>query len=82
MRQVSSRRYTLSKYTVLIITTKKFWINDIYVSLFHFWHMCRNNPNKLISQIREWKKSIEITLQRLSASFRRGDLLKELNEQE
>jgi len=38
---------------------KKFWINDIYVSLFHFWCMCRDNPDTLISQIREWK--IEFT---------------------
>lgn len=34
---------------------KIFWINDIYIILFHFWCMCRDNPNKLISQIREWK---------------------------
>jgi len=34
---------------------KRFWINDIYDSLFYFWKECRDNPEKLISQIREWK---------------------------
>ena len=34
---------------------KRFWINDIYDSLFYFWKECRDNPDKLISQIREWK---------------------------
>jgi len=34
---------------------KKFWINDIYESLFYFWIECRDNPEKLIFQIRAWK---------------------------
>jgi len=34
---------------------KKFWINDIYESLYYFWIECRDNPEKLISQIRYWK---------------------------
>lgn len=34
---------------------KIFWINDIYESLYYFWIECRDNPEKLISQIREWK---------------------------
>ena len=34
---------------------KKFWINDIYESLFYFWRECRDNPERLISQIHEWK---------------------------
>jgi DNA adenine methylase len=34
---------------------KIFWINDIYKSLFHFWKECRDNPTKLITQIRAWK---------------------------
>jgi len=35
---------------------KKFWINDIYESLYYFWTECRDNPEKIISQIRDWKK--------------------------
>ena len=36
---------------------KKFWINDIYTNLFHFWHECQNNTEPLINQINEWKNS-------------------------
>lgn len=35
---------------------KKFWINDIYEPLYYFWIECRDNPEKLILQIRNWKK--------------------------
>lgn len=38
---------------------KTFWINDIYESLYYFWLMCRDNPTKLIEQIRIWKKEFE-----------------------
>jgi DNA adenine methylase len=34
---------------------KNFWINDIYKPLFHFWQECRDEPAKLITQIRAWK---------------------------
>ncbi|MBI4744555.1 MAG: DNA adenine methylase [Actinobacteria bacterium] len=34
---------------------RRFWINDAYEALFHFWRGCRDNPEKLIAQIREWK---------------------------
>ena len=34
---------------------KKFWINDIYENLYHFWHQTQLNPNKLIAQIQYWK---------------------------
>jgi len=35
---------------------KKFWINDIYESLYYFWTECRDNPEQLLSQIRDWKR--------------------------
>jgi len=34
---------------------KKFWINDIYTNLFHFWQECQNNIEMIIAQINEWK---------------------------
>lgn len=43
--------YLKQKYPI-----KKFWINDIYESLYYFWIECRDNREKLISQIRDWKK--------------------------
>ena len=44
-------------YLKQIFPNKKFWINDIYTNLFHFWNECQNNTEKLISQINEWKNS-------------------------
>lgn len=38
---------------------KIFWINDIYDNLFHFWRECKDNPNKLIFQIWEWKNKYQ-----------------------
>lgn len=38
---------------------KKFWINDIYNPLFHFWCECRDNPEKLIHKIQEWKMKFD-----------------------
>ncbi len=34
---------------------KKFWINDIYTNLFHFWNECQNDGEELINQIVEWR---------------------------
>jgi len=33
---------------------KKFWINDIYENLFHFWNQAQQNPDELIEQIQYW----------------------------
>ena len=38
---------------------KKFWINDIYDNLFYFWRECKDNPDKLIFQIWEWKNQYQ-----------------------
>lgn len=38
---------------------KKFWINDIYKNLYHFWNMCKNDPENFISQIRIWKREFD-----------------------
>ncbi len=34
---------------------KKFWINDLYTNLFHFWKQTQLNVDKLIEQICEWR---------------------------
>ncbi|OQX99471.1 MAG: modification methylase [Bacteroidetes bacterium 4572_128] len=34
---------------------KKYWINDLYTNLFHFWNKCKNDITLLINQINEWK---------------------------
>jgi len=34
---------------------KKFWINDIYKNLFHFWQQTQQNSDDLIRQIQYWK---------------------------
>lgn len=34
---------------------KKYWINDIYENLYHFWKQIQQNPNDLIKQIQNWK---------------------------
>lgn len=34
---------------------KKYWINDIYPNLYHFWIQTKQNPDKLIEQIQQWK---------------------------
>ncbi len=33
---------------------KKFWINDIYENLYHFWNQTQKNPDELIEQIQYW----------------------------
>lgn len=35
--------------------SKKFWINDIYKNLYHFWNECKENPNELIESILEFR---------------------------
>ena len=37
----------------------KYWINDIYPNLYHFWKQIQQNPNKLIEQIQQWKDEFE-----------------------
>jgi len=34
---------------------KKFWINDIYKNLYHFWANCQSQTDELILQINYWK---------------------------
>lgn len=34
---------------------KKYWINDLYPNLYHFWNKCKNDITSLIKQINEWK---------------------------
>ena len=34
---------------------RKFWINDIYENLYHFWKQCQQNPDELIKQIQYWR---------------------------
>ena len=36
-------------------SSKTFWINDIYTNLYHFWSECKENPNKLIESILEFR---------------------------
>jgi len=38
---------------------RKFWINDYYENLYHFWNECKNNPEDMIEQVRAWKKEYE-----------------------
>jgi DNA adenine methylase len=39
---------------------KKFWINDIYENLYHFWSQLQQNPNELIQQIQYWREHYKI----------------------
>ena len=39
---------------------KKFWINDIYENLFHFWNQSQQNPDKLIEQIQYWRDNSNV----------------------
>ena len=34
---------------------RKFWINDLYENLYHFWNSCKNNPDEFLKQINQWK---------------------------
>lgn len=35
---------------------KKFWINDKYTNLYHYWNESKNNPRELIKQVTKWKQ--------------------------
>lgn len=37
--------------------SRTFWINDIYQNLYHFWNECKENPNKLIGSILEFRSN-------------------------
>ncbi len=39
---------------------KKFWINDIYENLYHFWKQTQQNPDKLIEQIQYWRDNSKV----------------------
>ncbi len=39
---------------------RKFWVNDIYPNLFHFWKQTQQNTKKLIVQIQQWKNEYSI----------------------
>jgi DNA adenine methylase len=34
---------------------RKFWINDIYENLYHFWKQLQQNPEELLEKIQYWK---------------------------
>lgn len=34
---------------------KKFWVNDLHVSLFTFWQMCEQDVETVIGQVDEWR---------------------------
>ena len=38
---------------------RKFWINDLYENLYHFWNNCKSNPKELIEQILLWKNEFD-----------------------
>lgn len=38
---------------------RKFWINDLYVELFHFWEESRDELEKVVQQVEEWKVQFE-----------------------
>jgi len=37
--------------------SRNFWINDIYQNLYHFWNECKENPDKLIESILEFRST-------------------------
>jgi len=37
--------------------SRNFWINDIYENLYHFWNECKENPDKLIDSILEFRSA-------------------------
>ena len=39
---------------------KKFWINDIYENLYHFWKQAQQNPDELIHQIQYWRDNFKV----------------------
>lgn len=34
----------------------EFWINDLYVALFHFWSQAQQQPEALLGQITQWRR--------------------------
>ncbi len=38
-------------------SSRTFWINDIYQNLFYFWNECKENPNRLINSILEFRSN-------------------------
>jgi DNA adenine methylase len=46
-------------YLKQVFPSKRFWINDLYENLFHFWQVCRDNPDKLIYQIWAWRNEFQ-----------------------
>jgi len=38
---------------------KKYWINDIYENLYHFWQQTQSDTEKLIKQIQYWKDNFK-----------------------
>ena len=34
---------------------KKFWVNDLYENLYHFWSQLQIAPKQVIKQVQEWK---------------------------
>lgn len=38
---------------------KIYWINDLYENLYYFWKHSQENPEKLISQILQWKETFK-----------------------
>ena len=38
---------------------KKFWINDLYPNLFHFWKQTQQNVDELIKQVYEWRNEFK-----------------------
>ena len=35
---------------------RKYWINDKNEELYQFWKACRDNPRRMVAEIRKWKK--------------------------
>ena len=38
---------------------KKYWVNDLYENLYHFWNELKIQPDGLIHQIRVWKNGFD-----------------------
>ena len=42
-------------YLKQIYPARKYWTNDLYKNLYHFWNQCQKNPDKLLWHIQQWK---------------------------
>jgi len=38
---------------------RQFWINDLYAELFHFWEKSRDQLDRVVAQVEEWKSQFE-----------------------